>query len=211
MSRLDRIPTQGRQSLTNRWNKIHREHNNDPWSEINFGTIRRGSSNRLPQVSQELPNAESSSMNHMKSQLDPFQPSKPTRSIRTTTNASHNPIRINKRNTMQSRRQYRRPPTRQGVKVLKEIKKYQNSTNLLINRTAFGRLCREIASEYKDNLRFSKQALEAIHQVTEWYIVGLLSDTKRIALHCRRSKIEVKDLQLAQRLRDGYINKQFTF
>lgn len=43
---------------------------------------------------------------------------------------------------------------RPGTVALREIRKYQNSTHLLIPRLPFQRLVREIASSFKTDLRF---------------------------------------------------------
>lgn len=43
---------------------------------------------------------------------------------------------------------------RPGTVALREIRKYQKSTELLIRKLPFQRLVREIASDYKSDLRF---------------------------------------------------------
>lgn len=65
---------------------------------------------------------------------------------------------------------------------------------------AFGRLAREIAGEYKNDLRMSKLALEALQLATEWYMVKFFRDTKLIALSSHRTRIFPKDMQLTKRL-----------
>ena len=60
-----------------------------------------------------------------------------------------------------------------GTVALREIRKYQKSTEHLIRRTAFERLTREIAQDYKSDLRFSRIAVEALHEAAEHYVVGL--------------------------------------
>ena len=62
---------------------------------------------------------------------------------------------------------------RPGTVALREIRRYQKSTDLLIRRTAFERLVREIAQDYKSDLRFAKVAMQALHEATEHYLVGL--------------------------------------
>ena len=93
---------------------------------------------------------------------------------------------------------------------LAEIRRFQKSSGLLLNRSAFGRLVREIGSEYHSDLRFTKTALEALQQVSEWYIVGMFQDTNLCAAHGQRVKIEPKDVQLTRRLRK-YKETQYTF
>ena len=58
---------------------------------------------------------------------------------------------------------------RAGQLALKEIRRYQHSTENLIRRLPFQRLVREIANDLKsqniDGLRFQSSALEALQQV----------------------------------------------
>lgn len=93
---------------------------------------------------------------------------------------------------------------------VREIRKYQQSTKLLLNKTAFGRVVREIAMGYIYDLRFTKQALLALQQVSEWFLVNTLRDANLCAEHNTRINIECKDVQLARRLRDPN-ELQYTF
>ena len=83
-------------------------------------------------------------------------------------------------------------------------------SDVYCNYVAFGRLAREIAGEYKSDLRMSKLALEALQLATEWYMVKFFKDTKEIALSSHRTNIFAKDMQLAKRLRESK-EKQYTF
>lgn len=60
-----------------------------------------------------------------------------------------------------------------GTVALREIRKYQKSTELLIRRQPFARLCREIAEQIKDGLRFQCSALEALQEVSEPQLVRI--------------------------------------
>ncbi len=62
---------------------------------------------------------------------------------------------------------------RPGTVALREIRRYQKSTELLIRRLPFQRLVREIAQEYKADLRFQSSAVQAIQEAAEAYLVGL--------------------------------------
>ena len=90
---------------------------------------------------------------------------------------------------------------RPGTVALRQIKKFQKSTNLLLRKAPFQRLVREIAADYKDGLRFASSALAAVQESTESYVVSLLSDTNLCAIHARRVTIMPRDLHLARRLR----------
>ena len=90
---------------------------------------------------------------------------------------------------------------RPGTQALREIKKCQKSTNLLIPRLAFQRLVREIANDFKDELRFERKALEAIQEATEAHVIELLGASSIIAIHTGRVGIKVQDLKVAQQVR----------
>lgn len=62
---------------------------------------------------------------------------------------------------------------RPGTVALREIRRYQKSTDLLLRKLPFQRLVREIAQEHKENLRFQSSAVLAIQEATESYLVGL--------------------------------------
>ena len=90
---------------------------------------------------------------------------------------------------------------RPGTVALREIKKYQKSTELLIRKLPFQKLIREIASSFKSDLRFQSQAILALQEASEAYLVGLFEDTNLCAIHAKRVTIMSKDMQLAKRIR----------
>ncbi len=90
---------------------------------------------------------------------------------------------------------------RPGTVALREIRKYQKSTDLLIRKLPFQRLVREIAQDYKSDLRFQSSAVAALQEASESYLVGLFEDTNLCAIHAKRVTIMTKDLQLARRIR----------
>ena len=90
---------------------------------------------------------------------------------------------------------------RPGTVALREIRRFQKSTDLLIRKLPFQRLVREIASEFKNDLRFQSSAVLALQEATEAYLVGLFEDTNLCAIHAKRVTIMPKDMQLARRIR----------
>lgn len=90
---------------------------------------------------------------------------------------------------------------RPGTVALREIRKYQKSTELLIRKLPFQHLVREIAQDYKCDLRFQSTALMALQEAAEAYLVSLMEDTNLCALHAKRVTIMPKDMQLARRIR----------
>ncbi|KAA1083776.1 histone H3.1 [Puccinia graminis f. sp. tritici] len=90
---------------------------------------------------------------------------------------------------------------RPGTVALREIRRYQKSTELLIRKLPFQRLVREIAQDFKTDLRFQSSAVMALQESAEAYLVGLFEDTNLAAIHAKRVTIQPKDIQLARRLR----------
>jgi histone H3 len=88
-----------------------------------------------------------------------------------------------------------------GTVALREIRRYQKSTELLIRRLPFQRLTREISQQYKTDLRFQSSAIGALQEASETYLVGLFEDTNLCAIHSKRVTIMPKDIQLACRIR----------
>jgi len=97
---------------------------------------------------------------------------------------------------------------RPGTVALREIRKYQKSTEHLIRRLPFQRLVREIAINYKLGLRFQSVALLALQEVAESFLVSLFEDTNLCAIHAKRVTIQVKDMRLALRIRGDDVNYQ---
>ena len=56
---------------------------------------------------------------------------------------------------------------RPGTVALREIRKYQKSTELLIRKLPFQRLVREIAQDFKTDLRFQSSAILALQEASE--------------------------------------------
>ena len=92
---------------------------------------------------------------------------------------------------------------RPGTVAIREIKRYQKSTELLIKRLPFQRLVKEIAQNLKSDLRFQASAVVALQEATESYMVSLFQDTNLCAIHAKRVTIMPKDMQLAKRIRGG--------
>lgn len=76
--------------------------------------------------------------------------------------------------------------TRPGTVALREIRKYQRSTDFLIRKLPFQRLVREIAQDFKNDLRFQGTAILALQEATEAYLVSLFEDTNLAAIHAKR-------------------------
>ena len=84
---------------------------------------------------------------------------------------------------------------------MREIRRYQKSTELLIRKLPFQRLVREIAQDFKADLRFQSSAIAALQEASEGYLVTLFEDTNLCAIHAKRVTIMPRDMQLARRIR----------
>ena len=93
---------------------------------------------------------------------------------------------------------------RPGTVALREIRKYQKNTELLIRKLPFQRLVRECAQDFITDLRFASSAVLALQEASEAYLVGLFEDTNLGAIPAKRGTIMPKDMQLARRIRSGY-------
>ena len=103
---------------------------------------------------------------------------------------------------------------RPSIVALREIRRYQSSTENLIKRTPFQRLIREISQEYRIcpdgpgtpsvQVRFQSTAIAALQEVAENYIVGLFEDVNLLAIHARRVTIMPRDIRLALRIRGDH-------
>ena len=107
---------------------------------------------------------------------------------------------------MPHRRPHRYKP---GTIALREIRRYQQSTDLLLLKLPFARLVREI-SQYLlppsvgAELRWQSQAIQALQEASEAFLVHLFEDTNLCAIHAKRVTIMQKDIQLARRLRGAW-------
>ena len=90
---------------------------------------------------------------------------------------------------------------RSGTVALREIRRFQKSTELLIRRMPFQRLVREIAQTYSLYLQFQSGAVLALQEAAEAYLVGLLEDSNLCAIHAKRVTIMPRDIQLARQIR----------
>eukprot|EP00804_Cyclotella_cryptica_P001367 CCRYP_014121-RB/>CCRYP_014121-RB protein AED:0.06 eAED:0.06 QI:0/-1/0/1/-1/0/1/0/139 len=93
---------------------------------------------------------------------------------------------------------------RPGTVALREIRKYQKSTDLLIRKLPFQRFLREVTQDFRGDMRYTATALAASQEASEAYLIGLMEDTNLCAIHARRVTIMPKDMQLSRRIRREY-------
>ncbi len=93
-----------------------------------------------------------------------------------------------------------------GTVAIREIKRFQKSTELLIRKLPFQRLVREIAQDCTvliQGLRFQTSAIAALQEAAEAYLVQLFEETNMCAIHAKRVTILPKDIQLVRKIKNG--------
>ena len=90
---------------------------------------------------------------------------------------------------------------RPGTVALREIRKYQKSTDLLIRKLPFQRLVREVVqNKFGSQYRFQSPALLALQEASEDFLVHMFGQVNDIAIHGKRVTIKPKDIQLWKRI-----------
>ena len=96
---------------------------------------------------------------------------------------------------------------RAGTVALQDIRHFQKTSALLIRKLPFQRLVREIAQDFKTDLRFQSAVILCLQEAAEAYLVRLFDDANLCAIHARRVTIMPKDLLLARRIRGRSVHK----
>ena len=86
-------------------------------------------------------------------------------------------------------------------KSIRSFKRQKRGDMLQLRRLPFQRLVRQIASDYHTDARFQAEALAALQEAAEAYLVGLFSDAFICSLHAHRVTLQPRDLLLARRIR----------
>nr|OQO19320.1 histone H3-like centromeric protein CSE4 [Rachicladosporium sp. CCFEE 5018] len=101
----------------------------------------------------------------------------------------------------------KKPRYKPGTVALREIRRYQKSTELLMAKLPFSRLVREVSYNVAPmqfgHHMWQSQAIQALQEAAEAFLVHLFEDTNLCALHAKRVTIMQKDIQLARRIRGG--------
>lgn len=95
--------------------------------------------------------------------------------------------------------------------TLQHIRKLQSTTKLCIPKLPFSKLIREILREYTTpDMKIQKEALTALHEAAEMYIIQLFEDSNRCAGHAKRVTLKPIDIKLALAIR-GMQDPGFVF
>ncbi|KAG9511408.1 HHT1, partial [Fragariocoptes setiger] len=101
--------------------------------------------------------------------------------------------------------QKRRKRAKPGTVALREIRHYQKSTELLIQKLPFFRLIREIALEVRGGEKLSWQcaAVEALQEIAEFFLIKMFEDANSAAIHAKRVTIRVEDFHVVRKIRQN--------
>ena len=93
---------------------------------------------------------------------------------------------------------------RPGTVALREIRKYQKSTELLIRKIPFQRLVREVVQKLfpSESYRFQSTAILALQEASESFLVRMFEQCNDISIHGKRVTVQPKDVQLWKRVFD---------
>ncbi|CAB3382550.1 Hypothetical predicted protein [Cloeon dipterum] len=106
------------------------------------------------------------------------------------------------RNKMPGLKRKSKTPYRPGAKALQEIKLMQRSTNLLLTKLPFSRIVREVMMNFTGrDLRITPEALSALQESAEAYLVQFLEDANLLSIHAKRVTLMAPDIILLKRLR----------
>lgn len=83
---------------------------------------------------------------------------------------------------------------------MREILELQKTTHLLIPRLPFQRVVREILEKYGADVRVQRQAIEALRESSEMYVVQMFDDALMCMLHARRKTLQLRDIRLLKAL-----------
>ena len=129
----------------------------------------------------------------------------------------HKLIRQNKSTTGGIKKPHRYHP---GLLALREICRYQQSTECLIQRSPFNKLIKEISQDYRVcpegprtisvQVRFQSTALAALREAAENSLVGLFEDVNLLEVHAKRVTVMPRDIRLALRIIGDHFHCRIT-
>jgi histone H3 len=91
--------------------------------------------------------------------------------------------------------------TRRGSVAVREVKKYSQSTKLLMSRAGMDRLVRQLIGDFMANVRLSPRALSLLHVHIEDRLKKLLGNAQLAAIHAARKGVKPNNLYLALRIK----------
>lgn len=88
------------------------------------------------------------------------------------------------------------------VSMMEESKRFSMSS---IPKGPFQKLVREIAYDFKENIRFQTASLDALREASESFLISVFEDANLCTLHANRVTLFPSDLKLALKLGDHHV------
>ncbi|XP_006639039.3 histone H3-like centromeric protein A [Lepisosteus oculatus] len=159
-----------------------------PVQEPTNKQLRRGPSTRATQQSKIQNQEKPGSARKRKAEVPQRQVPPPPPPPQKSDSAGEKPVK---------KRTYR-----PGSRALMEIRRYQESTNLLLRKRSFARLVREVCKQmFLMDYRWQGIAITALQEAAEAFLVRLFQDSYLCSLHAKRVTLFSRDVQLARRIR----------
>jgi len=92
---------------------------------------------------------------------------------------------------------------KRGSVAVREIKKYQKSSNLLLARAPIERVVRQSMYDFTSNTRIEGKALALIHASTEARVTKAFSKSQLMAIHAGRKGVTMSNLRAGNRVRNN--------
>ncbi|OTF72073.1 histone H3-like protein [Euroglyphus maynei] len=88
-------------------------------------------------------------------------------------------------------------------RAIQEIKFYQKTTGLLIQKLPFMRLVKNVLDELRPGIGYhwKATALMALQEMAENYLISLFEDSNIVASNSKRVTIKVQDMEVVRRIR----------
>ena len=93
---------------------------------------------------------------------------------------------------------------RSGTRAIMEIRKLQKESGLLIAKAPFKRIVCEVAKQKGPHIRFQRDAIEALQEAAEAFLVSMFQDTNLICIGDRHCTIKKKNMDIAREIGAQY-------
>jgi histone H3 len=101
------------------------------------------------------------------------------------------------------RKPYKHKP---GTVALREIRKQQRSTDMVLPKAPFQRLVRELSINFKSDLRFEREALLCLQEAAESHLVNMFQHSHNLAIYTGRKTLRKTDVEMSTHIREDSTN-----
>mmetsp|Transcript_17838 Transcript_17838/g.24909 ORF Transcript_17838/g.24909 Transcript_17838/m.24909 type:complete len:121 (+) Transcript_17838:1147-1509(+) len=111
-------------------------------------------------------------------------------------------MQVNKKYCFENNEHSKKRRFKPSALTLLEIRKYQRSTYLIMQRIPFFRLLKKITNKItKQKFNWNSNSLFIMQEITEYYLLNFLSELNTCASHGKRLTVMLKDIKLANRIK----------